>query len=264
MPPARCPPHHPPAASSTPASQHQELSSDQTQGKPASFSGAAAAPETWKYTGGEGGERTPHEVSPPRQQGKKRLSHRPPSLAPDPQTPWKGRGELPRALLAAHTLGSAPSHPLPLLPVRLQPGELTHVLGNGSPNPHLPDSRALLPAPLAPLPAATHTAGQEPTPFSLPPCWAPGNNSASFPARFFNSRLFAFCSFFPPLFRTQLPALLSITAWAPSPSRALPALSARALGDHRSICADNRICFANNILSDVLGSPERGALGETL
>lgn len=70
--------------------------------------------------------------------------------------------------------------------------------------------------------------------------------------------------FFSPLFRTQLPALLSIAASAPSPSQALPALSARALGDHRSICADNRICFANNILSDVLGSPEQGALGETL
>lgn len=122
----------------------------------------------------------------------------------------------------------------------------------------------LLPAPLGPLPAATHAPGQEPTPFPLPLCWALGNNSANFPARLLNSRLFAFCFFFFSLFRTQLPALLSITVSAPSPSRALPALSARALGDHQSICADNRICFANNILSNVLGSPEQGALGEIL
>lgn len=114
--------------------------------------------------------------------------------ASPPRLPGRAGGELPRALLAAHTMGSAPSHPFLLLP-----GELTHVLGNGSPNPHLPASRALLPAPLAPLPAATHTVGQEPTPFSLPPCWALGNNSASFPARFFNSRLFAFFFFFPSL-----------------------------------------------------------------
>lgn len=114
--------------------------------------------------------------------------------ASPPRLPGRAGGELPRALLAAHTLGSAPSHPFLLLP-----GELTHVLGNGSPNPHLPASRALLPAPLTSLPAATHTVGQEPTPFSLPPCWALGNNSASFPARFFNSRLFAFFFFFPSL-----------------------------------------------------------------
>lgn len=43
------------------------------------------APETWKYMGGEGGEHIPHEISTPGQQGKKRLSDRPPSLAPNPQ-----------------------------------------------------------------------------------------------------------------------------------------------------------------------------------
>ena len=94
---------------------------------------------------------------------------------------------------------------------------------------------------------------------TLAPCWALGNNSANIPACLLNSRPFAFLKFF---FFLLHPALLNITVSALSPTWAVPALSTRALGDHQGICADNRICFANNILSNILESPEQGALRE--
>lgn len=65
-----------------------------------------------------------------------------------------------------HARQNCSLHPLctQLLPMQLQPGEVTHVLGNG--NPHLPNS-PLPHAPVCPLPTASHTAGKEPTPSLL-------------------------------------------------------------------------------------------------
>lgn len=85
-------------------------------------------------------------------------------------------------------------------------------------------------------------------------CRALGNNSADVPICFLNPRPFTFFSFL----RTQL---FSISQRRHQAQTGLcQHRHTSAPGDHQGICADNSIYFANNTLSDILGSAEPGAL----
>lgn len=163
----------------------------------------------------------------------------------------QGGTAAPCVLPASHRpTGAArpPGSPLPLL---LQHREVTHVLGNGKPTAPSRQRSCRAPPGLCPQ--------------------QPGERASALATRRGLQNPSNIPAFLPPKLQTLCcsafdfhlhPALPRMAVSAASPTCAVPALGVRALRDHRGVCADSRVCFANTTLSDISGSPEQRALRE--